>query len=302
MHVTYAGRYADPITDFGFKRMFAGHATLIAFINAVLPVKDKVTAISYLHTEMIGDGVATRTVVYDLRCVTADGRTVIVEVQRLAQPYFKERTLYYAMRSFAEQVQPGDRFYELKPVYVIALVDYDLPGANGKGGYEGYFHQFRLSSAAGELFSDVLQLYFVELNKLPMPTDTLSADTTTLAPLEQWTLAMRNMKAMDKIPDWVTEEEVRKAFTTMEVANMSAQERDNWERALAQDRDVRGAVLQQYIYGKEEGREEGREEGLLAKAHEVAHGMAAKGMPRTLISELTGLSAAELDDLLGPEA
>ncbi len=298
MEVTYAGRYADPITDFGFKRMFAGHATLIAFINAVLPAKDRVTAISYLRTDVIGDGVATRTVVYDLRCVTADGRTIIIEVQRLAQPYFKERTLYYAMRSFAEQVQPGDRFYELKPVYVIALVDYDLPGASGKGGYGGYFHQFRLMSTAGELFSDVLQLYFVELNKLPMPTDTLSADTTTLAPLEQWALAMRNMKAMDRIPDWVTEEEIRKAFTTMEVANMSAEERENWELAMAQDRDLRGAWLQQYIYGKEEGREEGLDE----KARAIARAMAAKGMPRPLISELTGLSSAELNDLLGPEA
>ena len=312
----YAGRYADPITDYGFKKLFGNIDLLLAFVNVVLAGAERVGEIVHVNTEIKGDGVATRTVIYDLRCRTTDGRTIIVEVQRLPQPYFKERTLYYAMRSFAEQVRPGDEDYEIRPVYVVALLDYDLPGehprlaratdgngirATGADGYAGYLHRFRLASETGELFSDVLQLYFLELNKLRVAAEVLQEKPTKLELLEQWGHVLSNMTAMDRIPDWVTDEDIRKAFTVMEVAQMSPEERENWERALAQDRDLRGAVLQQYIFGKEEGWEEGREEGRAAARRErqaTAQRLLAKGMSRAEAAEVLGLSRDELDVLL----
>ena len=307
----YAGRYADPITDYGFKKLFADVDLLLAFINVVLAGADRVTEVVHVSTEVIGDGVATRTVIYDLRCRTADGRTIIVEVQRLPQPYFKERTLYYAMRSFAEQVRPGAEVYELRPVYVVVLLDYDLPGApgplaaeapaviraTGASGYDGFLHRFRLSSETGELFSDVLQLYFLELNKLSVATEAIDERPTTMDLLEQWGHVLSNMTAMDRIPDWVTDEDIRRAFTVMEVAQMSPEERDNWERALAQDRDLRGAVLQQYIFGKAEGREEGRA-AARAQTRATAERLLARGMPHAEAAEVLGMSPGDLDELL----
>lgn len=149
-------RYLDLHTDYGFKHVFAHEAILISFISAILPPEDHIVDLEYLSTEIRGGNPSGRTVIYDLRCLTADGRVIVVEVQRMPQPYFKERTLYYTMRGFEDQVRRGDDEYAITPVILIAVVDFELAG-----GYEGYFHHFTIQNARGELFSDVLQLYFV---------------------------------------------------------------------------------------------------------------------------------------------
>ncbi len=243
-------RYIDPKTDFGFKRIFSHESILLAFLNTVIPEADRIASIEYLHTEMIGHGAAGRVVIYGLRCRTDDGRMVIVEFQRLPQPYFKETALSYAMRGFEDQVRQGTPKDELSPVYLVAIVDYELPG-----NYDGYLHHFTMRNDLGEGYSPILQLSFLELTKMPRV-----ADQATLSPLEQWTEAIRNMPALDGIPDWVTDEDLRKAFQVAEVAGMSDEERAKWEQAFREDQDLREQVLQQYIYGKMEGREEGREE------------------------------------------
>lgn len=294
----YPARYIDPKTDYGFKLIFSHEPVLRAFVNAVLPPDDRVEHLEYLNTEVIGDNPTGRVVIYDLRCRTADGRTVIIEVQRLPQPYFKERALYYAMRSFDEQVRRGDEAYELLPVYLIALVDYDLPGGSeSPGGYEGYFHRFTLQSDGGQLFSEALQLYFLELSKLPA----MDSPTDTLDPLEQWAEAIRQMPALDGIPEWVTEEDIKRAFTIAEVANLSPEERAKWERAFREDRDLRGAVLQQYIWGmmqgKEEGHDEGLKEGRQEARDEYARKLLAAGTPPEQVAQLFDLTAAELTEL-----
>ena len=254
-------RYIDPKVDFGFKRIFGNADVLVAFLNVILPTADRIARIEYLNTVVVGDSPASRMIIYDLRCRTEDGRTIIVEFQRLPQPYFKERSLFYAMRGFEDQVQRGDQTYELTPVYLVAIVDYKLPGD-----YEGYVHHFTLKNEQGELFSPILQLFFLELPKLPMIDE-----QTTLSPLEQWMEAIRHMPAMERIPDWVTDEDLKKAFEIAEVAAMSPEERERYERAFREDIDLRGAVLQQYIWGKQEGREEGREETILQALRNGLH-------------------------------
>ena len=278
----YPARYIDPKTDYGFKHLFSHKSILRAFVNAVLPTRDRVADLDYLSTEVLGDNPAGRIVIYDLRCRTADGRTFIVELQRLPQPYFKERSLYYTMRTFDEQVRRGDEVYRLEPVVLIAIVDYDLPGD-----YDGYLHRFTLRNDGGEAFSDVLQLFFLELSKIPPVSD--PADT--LDPLEQWAEAMRRMPALDGIPDWVTEEDLKKAFTVAEVAGLSPEERAKWERAFREDRDLRGQVLQQYIWGKQEGRGE-------ALAEFARRGL-SMGLDDDQVAQLTGLDREAVAALRG---
>lgn len=287
-------KYIDPKTDFGFKLIFAHRAIMLSFINAILPKADRVVDFEYTSTEVIGDNPVGRIVIYDLRCLTSDGRTIIVEVQRLPQPYFKERSLYYTMRGMDAQVRRGDEAYEIKPVYLIAVVDFELPG-----NYEGYLHHFTMQSQRGELFSDVLQLYYLELSKF-----TMRDDTAVLDPIEQWTEAMRKMPALDGIPDWVTEEDLKKAFTVAEVGRLSDEERLKWERAFREDRDLRGQVLQQYIWGKMKGKEEGREEAIreFQRARQTtATKLQTRGLKIHDIGEVMGLTETEVIALLAED-
>lgn len=84
----YPARYLDPKTDFGFKHIFSHADLLRSFVNAILPPRDRVEELTYVDTNVLGDNPEGRTVIYDLRCLTADGRTLVVEIQRLPQPYF----------------------------------------------------------------------------------------------------------------------------------------------------------------------------------------------------------------------
>ena len=39
----YKGIYIDPLTDFGFKRLFGDKDLMIDFLNGVLDIKDSIT-------------------------------------------------------------------------------------------------------------------------------------------------------------------------------------------------------------------------------------------------------------------
>ena len=279
-------RYIDPTIDFGFKHLFGDKRVLIAFLNALLPADVWITDLRYLSSEMLGDEVEGKVVVFDLHCETADGRVIIVEMQRLPQPYFKRRILYYGMRGFEGHVRRGDKFYDFAPVYVVCVVDFDLPGK-----FEGWHHRFTLQSDRGELFSDVLQLYFVELTKFPSMDTMVKPELTAL---EQWTAALKEMPALEGIPEWVTEEDVRRAFELSEVAMLDDAQRSAFEKALKEDKDLRGQVLQQYIYGQTIGREEGRGERDLTfvlRLYKLGHSP-------TEIAKMLGLDEAYVREII----
>ncbi|MDR1137790.1 MAG: hypothetical protein LBK91_05655, partial [Synergistaceae bacterium] len=49
--------------------------------------------------------------------------------------------------------------------------------------------------------------------------------------------------------------------------------------------------------GRQEGIKEGRQEGMIEGIRETARSMLARNLPLTLISEISGLSAEEIEDL-----
>lgn len=54
-----AGKYINPFTDFGFKKIFGEEANkdlLIDFLNTLLGSADKIISITYLKNEHLGNG------------------------------------------------------------------------------------------------------------------------------------------------------------------------------------------------------------------------------------------------------
>lgn len=103
------GRYIDLMFDRGFKRVFGKEANkdvLIAFLNQVIP--DKVIAdLKFINIENEGLASDSKKSFFDVQCTIDDGSTIIVEVQRSNQPYFKERVLYYASLPILRQLEAG---------------------------------------------------------------------------------------------------------------------------------------------------------------------------------------------------
>ena len=68
-----AGVYINPLTDFGFKRIFGTEANkdlLIDFLNTVLHLEDGIKELSYTNPERHGRKKTDPKVVFDLHCIT----------------------------------------------------------------------------------------------------------------------------------------------------------------------------------------------------------------------------------------
>ncbi|MGL5330862.1 MAG: PD-(D/E)XK nuclease family transposase, partial [Peptostreptococcaceae bacterium] len=77
-------RYINPFTDFGFKKLFGEEESkeiLIAFLNDLLPIKDKIVNIEFKKNEQLGINSIARKAIYDVYCEDEKGSKFIVEMQ-----------------------------------------------------------------------------------------------------------------------------------------------------------------------------------------------------------------------------
>jgi len=105
------GKYLNPFTDFGFKKLFSiepNKDILIDFLTELLR-KDEgaIKNITYLSQEQLGRTIGERRAVFDIYCENEQGKKFIVEMQKEKQNYFKERSIYYSTFPIRSQAQKG---------------------------------------------------------------------------------------------------------------------------------------------------------------------------------------------------
>ena len=119
-------KYINPLTDFGFKKLFGTESTkmlLIDFLNQILPDR-KVKDLSYSSNEKQGKTEIDRKAIFDLYCIGDKGERFIVEMQKAKQNFFKDRSVYYASFPVQEQAKKSEWDYKLDPVYSIGILDF----------------------------------------------------------------------------------------------------------------------------------------------------------------------------------
>lgn len=99
------GTYIDPLTDFGFKRLFGSEPNkdlLIDFLNGVFRGRKHIADLVYNKNEHPGETVNEGGAIFDLTCTGNDGEQFIIEVQRGKQGNFKQRAIFYTSRLVTE--------------------------------------------------------------------------------------------------------------------------------------------------------------------------------------------------------
>lgn len=161
-------QYLDPKSDVVFKKIFGDHPhLLISFLNAVLPLEPNqfIVELSYLPTEQIPTIPAFRRTIADVKCKDAQGRIFIVEMQMNWTDSFKQRMLFGTSQAYVKQLERGEDFNLLQPVYGLGLVAEIYEKAIPE-----WYHHYQLikkGSDEGEII-DHLQLIFIELPKFPV--------------------------------------------------------------------------------------------------------------------------------------
>jgi len=80
------GRYINPFTDFGFKKLFGSERNkelLIDFLNHALGNQERIRNLTYLNTENLGVTEDDRKAMFDLYCENGEGDKFIIELQNV---------------------------------------------------------------------------------------------------------------------------------------------------------------------------------------------------------------------------
>ncbi|MEA5419543.1 Rpn family recombination-promoting nuclease/putative transposase [Spirulina sp. CCNP1310] len=249
-------RYINPLTDFGFKRIFgteANKAIIIDFLNTLLPPHHQIQDLTYKNTENLGNTPLDRRAFFDIYCQASDGQRFIVEMQKVKQDYFKDRSIYYATFAIQEQAEKGYWNYQLLPVYTVAILDFIFDEHQDD---EELIHIIKLKDQHCRTFHEKLQFIYIELPKFTKPLEELET------PLDQWLYVLQHLSELSDRPDLLQENPVfNQLFELAEFAGLSRSEQGRYENSLKYYRDWNNVMNTARREGREEGREEGWQEG-----------------------------------------
>ena len=280
-------RYLHPLTDFGFKKLFGtepNKVLLIDFLNQLLPSHHQIENLTYTKNEQLSSSPDDRKAIFDLFCESSEGNKFIVEIQRARQTFFLDRSVFYSSFPIREQAKRGDWNYELRPVYIVAILDFEIVGLQLG---QDLLHKVQLRDEKHRLFYNKLTHIYIELPKFTKTQDELETK------FDKWLYVFRHLAELDKRPQKLKERVFERLFEAAEIAQMSPEDRNDYESDLKKYRDYYGTLST----AKEEGFQEGHEEGREERSYEIARGMKQKEMSIELITELTGLTAEEIKKL-----
>ena len=126
------GKFINPFTDVGFKRIFGQEINkdlLIDFLNALLEGERQVKDITFLDKEQLPVFEDDRKLIYDVYCTDENDEQFIVEMQNQSHLNFRSRTVYYLSQAVARQGEKGSKWmYDLKAVYGVFFLNFPMPG------------------------------------------------------------------------------------------------------------------------------------------------------------------------------
>ena len=301
--ITMGGKYINPFTDFGFKRLFGTEMNkelLISFLNSLLHNQEEITDIRYRNTEQLGSGMLDRKAVFDVYCQNTAGEYFIVEMQKAEQDYFKDRSVFYATFPIRDQAQPGSNGdFKLKGVYTVGILDFVFP--DDEYAPDCMHHEVKLMDVEDKhVFYDKFTFVYLEMPKFNKTEDQLETM------MDKWLYVLRNLSKLMERPAALQERVFNRLFEQAEIARFSKNELFDYEESLKVYRDlfnvVNTAEGKGYTKGKAEGLEEGiakgKAEGREEEKVEVAKKLLALGTDINIVRQATGLSIDDINNLL----
>jgi predicted transposase/invertase (TIGR01784 family) len=292
------GKYINPYTDFGFKKLFGTEPNkdiLISFLNALFEGDRKpIVDLHYLNTAVLGPYYGDRSSVFDVYCMTEDDTHFVVEMQRSDQPFFKDRTVYYASASIVQQAPRGEWDYNLTDVCVVGILNFVFP--NKEYPEDSYLHKVMLKDTDDnhEVYKK-LAFYYVEMPKFKKKEDEL------VTMQDKWLFVVKNICYLLEQPKELQEKVFTKFFEEARIGMFNAEQRFAYMMSQKHYWDNRNCLNYSYEKGMKagleagikEGREAGLAEGITKVQHETAQKMLAAGIDKKTILEITGVEIDE---------
>ena len=297
-------KYLNPKADLTFKRVFGEHPDLVmSLLNALLPLKKgaEITEIEYLPAEMVPENPLRKYSIVDVRCKDKKGRQFLVEMQMLWSPEFYQRVLFNASKAYVRQLDKGETYELLQPIYSLNLVN-DIFEPE----LEGYYHHYELVHVEhSDKVIDGLQLIFVELPKFT-PHNYAEKKMQVLWLRYLTEINENTRKAPEEL---LSNPEINKALTELEESAFTEEQLAGYEKfwdGISVEKTIYNSAIRRGLAegeakGKAEGLAEGLAEGEAKGKTEslllVAANMKKKGIDLASIIECTGLDEKTINAL-----
>ena len=312
------GRYINPFTDWGFKRLFGQEFSkdlLINFLNDLFEGEFQIKDVTFKDKEQLGDTNDLRGCIFDIYCVTDDDKHFIVEMQNRWVPFFVNRSIYYASKAFVAQRKKFDEagvrtavLYQFVPVYVVCIMNF-MPK-------EHEVTKFRTDVALREkssdsVFSDKLRFIYLSLPFFDKSEEECETG------FEKWIYVLKYMEVLERLPFTAQKKIFDHLAKLADVRCLSSEEQEKYDESIKAADDYYSGLYGSYVEGEEtgmakgiakgmakgmakgiaKGMAKGRAEGELSKGLEIARNLLAMGMSWPQIMQITGLTEEELKPL-----
>ena len=254
--------FADPKTDFVFKRIFGSEARkplLIALLNHLLELDGdrRILDVQHLSGEQHVDVAELKLSIVDVKCTDASGRRFVVEMQVLKVEGFEKRVVYNASKAYVMQLRNAEEYPALCDVVGVTLCNFNLwTEQDSAGRYKvPMLSRWRMQEQhSGERGLSQMQYAFLELPKY-------AAGDQPETLIDKWAYFFREAKNLDVVPPALSEGPFRAALEVARTATFSAEEWEAYERAKMAEQDARGALAVARQEGVAEGHKSGVAEG-----------------------------------------
>ena len=253
--------YLDPKNDLTFKKIFGEHPNLLmSFLNSLLPLEDDalIVDIEYLSPEMVPDIPLFKDSMVDVRCLDKKGRNFIVEMQMLWTDSFKSRVLFNAAKAYVRQLEKGEKYKALQPVYALSIVNENFETS------ANFYHHYKIVCTENDNQQlKGLEFVFVELPKFK-PENMIAKRLNVL-----WLRFLKEMKDKKRdidIPqEFLQEPEIKQAVECLLESSFTPPQLDYYDRYwdfVSREKSLRGDGEEKVLAAEKLGLEKGEKLGL----------------------------------------
>ena len=289
-------RFIDPRVDWAFKRIFGSEDTkecLITFLNGLFEDELVIKDVTFAKTEKLGLRPDDRGVVFDVYCVTNEGKHVIVEMQKKEQEYFADRALYYTARAIVQQGVRGIWDYHLAPVYTVCFMDFVLDSPILK--------KFRTDLVLTDLqtrqrVSDRIRIVYLQLPLFDKHTEAECMDI-----FDCWIYIVKNMNMFEQMPFSEKYPVFRKLAEIGDLRKLSREELELYDEDIKNMRDIYATRKFDEKRGMEKGMAKGMEigmaKGMAKEKIATAHRLLSMGLSDEQVSTVTELPLEDIQKM-----
>ncbi|NJN49564.1 MAG: hypothetical protein HC805_07095 [Alkalinema sp. RL_2_19] len=229
-------RYMNPMTSFGFSRLFCTESNqdlLIDFLNTILPFEHRVRRLTYRTREVDGTVIIDCQPVLHVDCETDRGEKIVVEMQRAKHNFFGTRRAYYdSFPLHQPTIEHGSR-NQLSAMYTLGVLGFVFCEHKDD---PAIMHVVNLEAPLGQGLQGKVQSIYLQLPKF----------TKTIAqidqPFEQWLFLLNHLYDFDEPPAALQTGIFRRVFEVADIQQFSPSERQSYADSVKHYRDLQNVI------------------------------------------------------------